>query len=181
MPEDFLKAAFKTEYDPSETPDLETLMRTYGKEVLQTCFSYVKEKSLAEDMFQETFLKAYKYLPTFRGESSIKTWLIRIAINTCKDYLKSAYARNVVPITDFKEETLSSDGDFDDVEKSDTRKLVRESVMKLPEKYRDVVICVYFHEMSLTEAAGVLALPVGTVKSRLSRASEKLRGMLKSS
>lgn len=178
MPGDLLTAAFKTEYDPSETPDLETLMRTYGKEVLQTCFSYVKEKSLAEDMFQETFLKAYKYLPTFRGESSIKTWLIRIAINTCKDYLKSAYAKNVVPITEFKEESLSSDSDFDEVENGDTRQQVRECVLKLPEKYRDVVICVYFHEMSLTEAAGVLALPVGTVKSRLSRANEKLRSML---
>ena len=79
--------------------DIEALMREYGNDVLRTAYSYVNDRAAAEDCFQEVFIKAYKNLSGFRGESSVKTWLIRITINVCKDYLKSAYQRHLQAVT----------------------------------------------------------------------------------
>ncbi|MBE5960581.1 MAG: sigma-70 family RNA polymerase sigma factor [Lachnospiraceae bacterium] len=158
--------------------DLECLMRLYGNDVLRTAYLYVKDAQIAEDMFQEVFLKVNRNLDSFRGESSIKTWMIRITINTCKDYLKSAYHNKVVPMMDFMEESIASEEEFDRIEKKETAHTVKEAVMALPETYKDVVLCVYYQDMSMDDTAQYLNVPVGTVKSRLSRAKEKLRSLV---
>ena len=84
-----------------ECPNLESMMRTYGNDVLRTAYMYVKDIHTAEDIFQEVFIKADRNKESFRGESSVKTWLIRITVNACKDYLKSAYNRRVTPLQEF--------------------------------------------------------------------------------
>ena len=155
--------------------DLETLMRTYGNDVLRTAYLYIKDMHMAEDIFQEVFLKVNMNLDKFRGESNIKTWLIRITINCCKDYLKSAYSKRVVPMMDFKEDSLTSDDDYEQIEKEDRDKSIKEAVMELPDNYKDVVLCVYYQNMSIAETARYLDIAEGTVKSRLSRAKEKLK------
>ena len=116
--------------------DIETLMRQYGNDVLRTAYSYVNDKSAAEDCFQEAFIKAYKNLQNFRGESSIKTWLIRITVNVCKDYLKSAYQKHVVPMMEFEEDAIVSENDFEEVENKDRNRQILEAVNSLPEHYR---------------------------------------------
>ena len=65
--------------------DIETLIREYGNDVLRTAYSFVRDREAAKDLFQETFIKANYNLDKFRGDSSIKTWLIGIAVNVCKD------------------------------------------------------------------------------------------------
>ena len=158
--------------------DIETLMRKHGNEVLRTAYSYVKDKFTAEDIFQEVFIKVYKNLESFRDESDIKTWIIRITINTAKDYLKSAYSRKVVPMMEFKEDQLVSDNDFEEIENRDRDEQVRKTVMSLPEQYREVLLCVYYHEMSVADAAKSLGIAEGTVKSRLSRARDMMKNKL---
>lgn len=158
--------------------DIETLMREYGNDVLRTAYSYVGDKYAAEDIFQETFIKAFRSLDSFRDESSIKTWLIRITINAAKDYLKSAYNKKVVPMMEFKEDALVSENDFEEVENKDRDAQVRDTVMSLPEAYREVVLCVYYHEMSVAQTAESLGIAEGTVKSRLSRARDMLKNKL---
>jgi len=78
-------------------PDSENLIsqwiRDYEKELLRLCFVYLKDAALAEDAVQETFIKAYKHLEGFRGDASPKTWLVRIAVNVCKDMRRSAWFR----------------------------------------------------------------------------------------
>lgn len=155
--------------------DIETLMRKYGNDVLRTAYMYVKDNHLAEDIFQEVFIKVNQKLSTFQGSSSIKTWIIRITINTCKDYLKSAWNQRVVPMSEYEENTLSSDDDFSAVEQEDENRLIRDSVMNLPDKYKDILLCVYFQDMTISEAATMLQIAEGTAKSRLSRAKEKLK------
>ena len=114
----------------------------------------------------------------------MKTWLIRITVNACKDYLKSAYNRRVTPLQEFQENTLTaengmiSENDFDGIERKETQQEVRNAVMSLPETHRDVVLCVYFQNMTVPEAAKALGLAEGTVKSRLSRAKDKLKQLL---
>lgn len=168
----------KVKKNQSSGPGLEELMRTYGNDVLRMAYLYVKDIHTAEDMFQEVFIKVNKNLEQFRGESDIKTWLMRITINTCKDYLKSAYHTKVVPMTEYEEDSLEAEDDFEKLEQAEKAKTVREAVMELPEKYRDVVICIYFNNMSVEATAKELNMQPGTVKSRLSRAREKLKPVL---
>ncbi|NLO09308.1 MAG: sigma-70 family RNA polymerase sigma factor [Clostridiales bacterium] len=164
--------------DNSPAYEIETLIREYGNDVLRTAYMYVKDIHTAEDIFQEVFIKVNQKLSTFEGNSSIKTWIIRITINACKDYLKSAYKRRVVPMMEYQEDAIVSESDYEEVEKQDTNHLIKETVLSLPAKYRDVVLCVYFQEMTIAEAAQTLNIAEGTAKSRLSRARQKLKDML---
>ncbi len=158
--------------------DIETLIRQYGNDVLRTAYMYVKDVHTAEDIFQDVFIKVNQKLATFEGNSSIKTWIIRITINTCKDYLKSAWNRRVTPMMEYQEDAIVSDTDYDDVEKQDTRELIQKTVLGLPAKYKDIVLCVYFQDMTITEAAQALNIAEGTAKSRLSRARQRLKSIL---
>ncbi len=160
------------------TYDIETLIRQYGNDVLRTAYMYVKDSNTAEDIFQDVFIKVNQKLSTFEGNSSIKTWIIRIAINTSKDYIKSAWNKRVVPMMEYQEDMIISENDYDSIEKKDTRELIRNTVLSLPAKYKDIVICVYFQEMTLAEAANVLNIAEGTAKSRLSRARQRLKSVL---
>jgi len=162
-------------FEEKEVYDIETLMRKYGNDVLRTAFMYVKDSHLAEDIFQDVFIKVNQKLSTFQGNSSIKTWIIRITINTCKDYIKSAWNQKVVPMSEYQENILTSDNDFTAVEKEEDNKIIRKMVMELPDKYKDVLILVYYQDMTISEAASSLNIAEGTCKSRLSRAKEKLR------
>lgn len=154
---------------------LEGLMREYGNDVLRMAYLYVKDGHTAEDIFQEVFLKVNEKLDTYKERASIKTWLLKITMNTCKDYLKSAYHNRVVPMFDFEEEGLLAQDFFGEVERKERARTVREMVQNLPEPYRDVVICIYFREMGIKETAEELKISEGTVKSRLFRAKEKLK------
>jgi len=158
--------------------DIETLMREYGNDILRTAYSYVNDREAAKDLFQETFIKAYYNMDRFRGDCAIKTWLISIAVNVCKDYLRSAYQKNVVPMEQPVEENIASDDNYEEIENADRNEQIRKVVNALPEKYRDVVLFVYYREMSVAEAAVALGLPEGTVKSRLARARDVLRTKL---
>ena len=158
--------------------DIAALMREYGNDVLRTAYSYVKDRDSAEDLFQEVFIKAYYNMDKFRGDCSIKTWLIRITINVCKDHLKSAYQQKVVPMMEFAEDAIVSENDYEEVENADRNAQIRAAVETLPEGYREVVMSVYFNEMSVAETAAALGIAEGTVKSRLSRAREVLKNKL---
>jgi RNA polymerase sigma-70 factor (ECF subfamily) len=164
--------------EKSPAYDIESLIRQYGNDVLRTAYMYVKDIHTAEDIFQDVFIKVNQKLSTFEGNSSIKTWIIRITINTCKDFLKSAWNRKVVPMMEYQEDAIVSETDYDDVEKQDTKELIKQSVLSLPAKYKDVVLCVYYQDMSITEAANALHIAEGTAKSRLSRARLKLKSLL---
>ena len=152
-----------------EALDLEGLMRTYGNDVLRTAYLYVKDIHLAEDIFQEVFLKVNNRYDSFRGECSVKTWLLQITINTCKDYLKSAWNQKVETTDEFKTQQVVEEG---------YEKIEKQAVMELPDKYKEVVLCVYYQELSIEEAADTLQIATGTVKSRLNRARQKLKSSL---
>ena len=79
---------------------------------------------------------------------------------------------------EYQEDAIISEADYDEVENQDTNHLIKETVLSLPAKYKDVVLCVYYQEMTIAEAARTLNIAEGTAKSRLSRARQKLKGML---
>lgn len=157
---------------------IQSMMKLYGNDVLRTACYYVKDYQTAEDIFQEVFLKAYKSLADFKGLSAEKTWLIRITINTCKDFLKSSYHQRVVPMFDYMEETAAADSGLEEIEKEEEKQAVRNAVMSLPEPYREIMLLVYFQEMSVKEAASTLEIRENTAKSHLKRGREKLKHIL---
>ncbi|WP_026771701.1 sigma-70 family RNA polymerase sigma factor [Sediminibacillus terrae] len=158
---------------------IDQLMQNHGQDILQLVFSYVKNKAAAEDLTQEIFIKCYQKLDTYDGKSKLKTWLWRIAINHCKDFLKSWYTRNV--FTDgyeyFQKVTNQDDVENTVIQNSEDRELMV-VVMELPVKYREVIYLFYYEDLSLKEVSMVTGKNLNTVKTRLRKARKLLRKKL---
>lgn len=152
---------------------LEDLMRRYGDALVRMCCLYLNDASLAQDAAQDTFIKAWRNLGQFRGECDERTWLMRIAINTCRDYHRTAWLRHVdrgTPLEALPEtgaEDAHPDGE------------VIRAVMALPLREREAVLLRYYQEMTITEAAQALRISPSAVKQRLQRANRRLRDRLK--
>ena len=152
--------------------NVEEMISLYGDEILRLCCLYLGERQLAEDAFQETFIKAWRQANTFRGESSMRTWLSHIAVNTCRDMLRSGWLRMLrrsEPIDQLLD--LSAPQNKEDM-------AVRDAVLALPGKYREVIVLYYDQGMKIREIAQVLNLPVNSVSTRLRRARAMLRRAL---
>ncbi|WP_186580323.1 sigma-70 family RNA polymerase sigma factor [Aquibacillus kalidii] len=153
-----------------------SLMEMYGDMVLRVAFTYVKERQLAEDLSQEIFLKCYKSLDTFQNGSTYKTWLYRITVNYCKDYVRSRYFRHVFPQSLIKKESgLVEDSVVSGILKKEENAVLFNRVLNLSVKLREVIILYYYEELSISEIANVLSVKSSTVKTRLYRARESLR------
>ncbi|BCD22073.1 RNA polymerase ECF-type sigma factor [Bacillus cereus] len=155
---------------------IDEIMNKYGQEVLQLVYSYVNNKEVAEDLTQDIFVKCYKSLHTYKGNSNLKTWLWRIAINHCKDYLKSWYNKKVIVTED--------DFTYMESQKESVEQIVIQSaedsrlasaVMNLPIKYREVIYLFYYEELSIKEIAIVIDVKENTIKTRMKKAKELLK------
>ena len=151
---------------------LESVMDRWEAPLTRLCFAYLGDRGLAEDAVQETFLKAWKGYGGFQGRANEKTWLTRIAVNQCKDVLKSAWNRH----TDRSVDTdLLPEASVPFEERDDT---VTRAVMSLPPKLREATLLRWYQGLSLEEMAGVLRLPRSTVNYRLKKAKTILKGEL---
>ena len=145
------------------------LMDQYEVALKRMCCVYLRDVSLAEDAVQETFVKAYKCLDSFRGESDEKTWLMRIAINTCKDIRRASWFRYV-------DRRITLDSIPAPVcEKTYEQTELVMDIMRLPRIYMETVLLHYYQGMTTREIAKVLKIPHQTVASRLKHARQKLR------
>ncbi len=153
----------------------EELVAEHQTMLLRTCFLYLGDRALAEDAVQETFLKAYRSMDAFRGESSRRTWLMKIAMNTCRDLYRSGWFRwtdrRYTP--DMLPETAAP------VAEEDSELLL--AVMRLPRRLREVTLLHYYQGMSTVEIADSLHIAQSSVSGRLKRAREKLRAALEGS
>ncbi|MDA1763579.1 sigma-70 family RNA polymerase sigma factor [Bacillus cereus] len=155
---------------------IDEIMNKYGQEVLQLVYSYVNNKEVAEDLTQDIFVKCYKSLHTYKGNSNLKTWLWRIAINHCKDHLKSWYNKKVI-VTDDGFTYMESQKESVEqtvIQNAEDRELAS-AVMNLPIKYREVIYLFYYEELSIKEIATVIEAKENTIKTRLKKAKELLK------
>ena len=161
-----------------EQQQLNTWMNEYGNDILRLCYTYVHNWQTAEDLTQDTFLKVYKYYDQYRGEAHIRTYIYAVAINICKDYLSSWKYKKVV-ISNTFQQFLTTKQTVENVveQKSEKQELV-ELIENLAPKYKDILLLFYFAECSLQEISEALHIPVNTVKTRLKRAREQLKGLL---
>ena len=157
---------------PDGRSELDRLMEQYGSSLLRMSALYLKDADLAQDAVQETFIKAYRHLNDYRGESSEKTWLTAICVNTCRDMLRTAWFRHQSRIDVDSLPERPADFAFPD-------NTVLTEVMRLPAKYREVVLLRYYEGLKLKEVASALRLSEGKVRSRLNKAGSLLRDRLK--
>ena len=156
---------------------LQRMIREHQAQLTRLCYALLHDRDLADDAVQETFLKAWRSMASFRGEASMKTWLSRIAVNTCRDMRRSAWLRfterRVTP------EMLPEPAGDDPA--SDADRELTAAVMSLPPRLREVVMLYYFEELSMPEIAGALGVSHQAVSDRLARARRKLRDELERS
>ncbi len=151
------------------------LVQRYEREVYRLCYRYVNDHHDASDLAQEAFLKAYRGIGRFRGDSAFSTWLYRIAVNACLNFRASKR-----PPADELPDTLADPtrGAADRMEEDERNRRVREAVGRLPEKQRSTLILKIYQELTHEEVAAILGSSVGTVKANLFHALANLRKML---
>jgi RNA polymerase sigma-70 factor (ECF subfamily) len=159
-----------TELTPTE--QLESLVKDHLDAVYRVAFSVVRDSALAEDVAQDAILKAWKALPTFRGESSLRSWVLRITHNTAISTLRKR--REEVRDPDLLPETASSSSTEHDVVGSMSIDAFEEALNQLDELSRSIVVLREVEGMSYDEVAETLEVPLPTVKTRLLRARRVL-------
>lgn len=162
------------------------LVVKYQHKIVQLVNRYVKDPSEAQDVAQEAFIKAYRALGGFRGDSAFYTWLYRIAINTAKNYLVSRARRSTDYQVDIQEaEAIENAPQLHGMETPERLLLNQEiidtiqaTIEQLPEEMRTAIMLREFEGMSYEEIAQAMDCPIGTVRSRIFRAREAIDNKL---
>lgn len=153
------------------------VMDQYGEEIKRVVFTYVRNWQTAEDITQEIFLTIYQHLPTFQGKASIRTWIYKIAINKCKDYLKSWHHRKTV-ITEKISFLKHAPSPVDLLEAKEEKADFLKDLDQLSLKYKEILILYYYADFTLKEIALMLNIKDSTARTRLKRARESLSCIL---
>jgi len=162
------------------------LVIKYQHKIIQLVNRYVKDPSEAQDVAQETFIKAYRALGNFRGDSAFYTWLYRIAINTAKNYLVARARRGFDVQVDVQDaEQIENAPQLQGMEtperlllNQEIVEVIKAAIDKLPEEMRIAIMLREFEGMSYEEIALAMDCPVGTVRSRIFRAREAIDNKL---
>ena len=159
-----------------DVASFEGIVRRWQGPLVNMAYRFCNDRGRAEEMAQEAFLRVYRALGGWRRDAAFSTWLFAVAANLYRSELKRIPARNVA-LDEIAElmDKRSHQAEFEEQERDRT---VRKAVLALPAKYRDAMILYYFHEMDVPAASKSLGLPEGTVKARLFRGREMLRGRL---
>ncbi len=151
---------------------LEQAMARWEVPLLRTCYLLLGDVSLAEDAVQDTFVKAWRSFDTYRGEASEKNWLMRIAVNTCRDLCRSKWFTHIsrsVQIADLPE----ASAEFEPPDDTLTR-----AILSLPDGLRNVITLRYFQGFSAAEIADLLHISRRTVHYRQEKAERMLKRSL---
>lgn len=162
---------------------LARLIDHYKSLVFTLAYRVVGDEHEAEDVAQEVFIKVVANLRRFRGDSKLSVWLYRVVYNTALNRLKKRMPR-AQPLTNEEgewmpmPELIEEQNPATTVAEAERRAVVRRAVERLPKEYREAVTCYYLKQLSYNEIALVMGVPLGTVKTYLSRAKQALRRIL---
>jgi RNA polymerase sigma-70 factor (ECF subfamily) len=156
------------------------LVERHRRQVYQVCYRFAGNHEDASDLAQEVFLRAYRALRTFKGQSAFGTWLYRIAVNVC---LNKVAARQVStePIHVREHEDAEAEGAEAAVLRRERAAIVRAAIARLPKKQRATMILRMYHELPHEEIAAILGSSVGAVKANFFHALVNLRRILQES
>ncbi|MFN9845098.1 MAG: sigma-70 family RNA polymerase sigma factor [Planctomycetota bacterium] len=157
------------------------LVERYQDRVVRLLSRYCRDAIECEDLAQEVFLKVFRKLHTFQGESQFFTWLYRIAVNAATDHISRASTRRLKLVEDdsaLDERNERDDSPLAPLLSAELAVAVRAIVDALPEKFRTVLVLREYEDLSYTEIAEVLGVQMGTVESRLFRARQRVKEAL---
>jgi len=146
---------------------MENVIKVYSTMVYRLAFSQTRNKSDADDIYQEVFLRYIRKKPQFETEEHKKAWFIRVTINCCKKMWVSAWIRKMAPI----DETIV----FETKEETN----LHYELQKLPMKYRAVIHLFYYEDLSVEEISEILNQKPSTIRTQLTRARYKLKEIMK--
>lgn len=152
------------------------VLDTYSDRIIKLCYSYVRSVHDAEDAAQEVFCELIKRRPVFESTEHEKAWLLRTAVNKCKNHLKSGWVSKTLLSDDLSELDIPVTDDGG-VSQEDKRQLL-EAVMSLPEKYRTVIHMYYYMSLSINEIAKLKHISPSTVGTHLARGRDMLKKKL---
>ena len=153
------------------------LVQRYQDRVNNIVYSLTNKAGYADDISQEVFIKIYQKLGSFRQKSAFSTWLYRITVNTTYNYLKKE--KRYVPLDDHAETLEQPDASVKGLDLQEKQELIKHALIKLPFNYRSVIIFKDIEGLSYKEIAQSLGCRLGTVESRLFRARNMLRKIIK--
>ena len=166
----------------------ELLVEKYQRKLARLLSRFIRDQAEVEDVTQEAFIKAYRALPAFRGDSAFYTWLYRIGINTAKNYLM-AMGRRAPTSTEVEAEEAEGFEEGEQLRDINTpesvllsneiAQTVNSTIEKLPEELRTAIQLREIEGMSYEDIAKVMDCPIGTVRSRIFRAREAIAGELR--
>jgi len=156
-----------------DTAAFEGIVRRWQSPLVNLAWRFCRDRGRAEEMAQEAFLRAFRHLAQFRGDSAFSTWLFSVATNVYRTEVSR------LPATPLSLDQIAEPPDprlaGSILEQSSRDESIRRAVLALPPKYRDAVLLFYFHDQDVPAAARTLRVPEGTVKARLFRGRELLR------
>jgi len=175
-----------TKAKQGDIESFEKLTCSYYTKVFNICYRMLNNTEDANEQAQETFIKAFRYIKDFKGNCSFYTWLYRIATNVCLDYLRKNKSKKDISLEQNTFEDISlKDRLVSDIcgpekvaEMNAQKEAIRQALSKMNEKNRIVIILRDFKGLSYEEVSEIINVPVGTVKSRISRARSELRNLL---
>lgn len=139
----------------------------YSQEIFTICYGYTHDKSTAEDILQDVFVKYLKKSKSFSDEKHEKYWLIRVAINACKNYVQSTYHTRV----SLNQEIIDA---YPNPALRKEVEVLRMVIQRLPKKYQEVIILHYYNSYKLIDIAQILSISLTAVKKRIERARQMI-------
>jgi len=157
----------------------EVILSRYQRPIFSFVHHFFQDPSLCEDLTQETFLRAYRFIRSFRTGEKLSTWLFSIAKNLCIDELRRVQKRRTVPLDAVDPEDLVAEGGAGEnplgaAIKVQEGEILRRSIARLPEKYRACIILFYFNSLSYEEVASVMKISLSNTKIILFRGKKML-------
>ncbi|MBM7606659.1 RNA polymerase sigma factor SigW [Metabacillus litoralis] len=159
----------------------------YKDKIYQLCYRMLGNAHEAEDIAQEAFIRSYVNIHTYDMNKKFSTWLYRIATNLCidrirkkkPDYYLDAEISGTEGLTMYSQVASQDALPEEELETIELQETIQKEILKLPDKYRTVIVLKYIDELSLIEISEILDIPVGTVKTRIHRGREALRKQLR--
>ena len=164
--------------DESKSRALKDIFDRYGEKLYKSAYFLLGNKEDAEDLCQDVFCNVFKSLDVFRGRSSLYTWIYRIMLNLYYQRLRNKYKEQAILENKSLQDTNNLTVAHDDIEKDELEHALQNAINSLPNVHKSVIILKYLEGMSYENIAKVLDCPVGTIRSRLYNAKERLKEKL---
>jgi RNA polymerase sigma-70 factor (ECF subfamily) len=154
-------------YLQGDVEAFDELVRAHEDRVFGICLRMMRDRDAALDAVQETFVTVFRKADRYQAKAAFSTWLYRVAVNTCYDQLRKANRRRTEPLPETTDPADPKSGDL--INAAELRPDIEQALQKLPAEFRSAVVLVDLEGLALEQAAHILEVPVGTIKSRVFR------------